>query len=122
MIKLQAREIIREANRQGVSLRRGDRRYCAVGVVARNVGMSDQSGGYQIAEKLGVKGDNITALELGFEGYNNDGLAIQKHGYDVDMEFSERWITVQEADKLRKSRYFKVGQRIAELAGLPDRT
>jgi hypothetical protein len=105
--KLHAREIVRCAKRQGITLTPGrcgqagldDRKLCAVSVINNEIFANPQSYGVHgevrqnLAEYFRVDPDCISALEAGFEGW--DRLS--------DTE---------------ESPYYKVGQNVAKLAGL----
>jgi hypothetical protein len=97
---LQARNIIRSAKRQGITLTRWPGSNCTTKVCAAAVIGSEIEGNAiyapdRIASLLNVPEDNIVALSYGFEGYR----VVPNH--------------------LKKNRYYKVGQRVAQLAGLP---
>lgn len=109
--KLHAREIIRCAKRQGITLTRArsgqrgldDRKLCAVSVINNEIFANPQSYGVHgevsqnLAEYFGIDPDCICALEAGFEGWN-------------------RLIDTEE------SPYYKVGQNVARLAGISGAT
>jgi hypothetical protein len=93
MIKLQAREIMCEAKRQGVMPTR-QHITCARAIVQKSVGVSHGRCDIgEAANRLGRTYDDLFALECGFEGWD--------------------W-----NPKINHNRYYKVGQRVAELAGL----
>lgn len=96
-MKIQAREIVREAKRQGLTLTRGgvgkENKACARAVLAKkHLGRAQKL--YftpELAKAIGVTSQDLQDLEDGFEGFTPDEGA---------------------------SRYHRVGRRVAELAGL----
>lgn len=98
--KVQAREIIRSAKRQGITLTRWPEsnlttEVCATAVIRGELEGHTIYAPNRIANLLNMPEENILALSYGFEGY-----------------------TVV-PDYIRKNRYYKVGQRVAQMAGLP---
>lgn len=102
MIKPQAREIVRYAKRNGITIKNNRVAFpnlCARGVLAHSVltekGVWGEQSIYHesIHQNLGLTEDDLDALETGFEGF---------------------W----DRPDLLKNRYYKVGQRVATLAGL----
>lgn len=108
-VKVQAREIVRAAKRNAIKMQHGSYDECAVGVLGLMVGYSFDD--YQvfhplpehnseekfyriIARKAGRTYEDIRALEAGFE--ENQPYRDQHKG----------------------NRYFKVGERVAALAGV----
>lgn len=114
MLKLQAREIIRAAKKMNITLHKGSRRTCAIGVIAEFNNIHREMGCHEIASKLGYRPFDLIALEAGFEG--GEEPYVLKSGNQ--MNFKDRWLQPEEMPKVKKNRYYRVGQRIAELAGI----
>lgn len=98
--KVQAREIIRSARRQGITLTRWPEsnlttKVCATAVIRGELEGDTIYDSDRIADLLNMPRENVLALSYGFEGY-----------------------TIV-PDHIRKNRYYKVGQRVAAMVGLP---
>jgi hypothetical protein len=103
-LKIQAREIIREASRQGATWKRGSRNWCVLGVLSRYVSgdrkfewvkKNQYLSHDQIAEFFNVATSDIFSLECGFEGWLSDGCNMKM---------------------------YRIGKNVARLAGLEDKS
>ncbi len=104
--KVQAREIVRFARRNGLILTRGGTGYyktCVRGVLRNSLLSAETWKDISIynpivEEVFGLSSEDASALEEGFEGY---------------PPLNSKW-----GKAVRKNRYYKVGQNVARLAGL----
>lgn len=102
-VKMQAREIMRASKRLNIPLKKGAYHSCALGVFGRANGIErTQLFSTSISKILKISTKNLDALELGFENWSRDSSLYREEYYY----------------ELKKNRYFKVGRRVAELAGL----
>jgi hypothetical protein len=102
-IQLQARSIVRLAKKHKLTLGRGglgegERTACARAVLRETSGFNGSIYDNAFARLLGVDREKLDGLEAGFEGEPVEG-------HDNSPTFL---------------RYYKVGKRVAELAGLDD--
>lgn len=90
---LQAREIVREAKRLGIRMERGNYNFCLKGVLIKS--------GY-LQDLVKHSYHKINEAEAGFE--------------DCTVQYSGHAFGISKANK--NGRYYKMGQRVAKLAGL----
>jgi hypothetical protein len=104
-MKLQAREIVRFAKRTGIEMRRGWPSRCAKGVAKNMYGLKSYATDQYLVNATGLKLVDIAALEMGFENWPTHIMY-----YDG--------VSQKQLNNIHKNRYYKVGKRVAELAGL----
>jgi hypothetical protein len=122
---VQARNVVREANKMGFTFERGNYIHCAVGFLSQKTHVNNIYNRQAIAVDLGLVKPNQTvgpvilwAIELGFEDYSTRGMT--KRG--VVKRLRRNWQAGSDTDLVPDSklyRYYHVGRNIARKAGLP---
>jgi len=90
---LQARNILRAANKLGVKMKKGDPKTCAIGVLARSHGLATWLETNDIAEILNIPEKDLNGLEYGFESWEFDEYKHNPVYYKVGQNLRKKVLT-----------------------------